>query len=235
MVCRGVPESSRNMSGVQREIFGTYTPGDGWLHTVPVGVKGVGVLLTAFCIFPPWERWIPGLSQPWVVPMVCLAVVVVLGKTAGLGWRSWWATIKPALPVFILLALYHVVVGTAQHGVAVLLTVTTAMLTTRAVLETTPQAVLLDGVVTLITPLRVVGVDPERVGLTIHIMMRAVPYLLGVIQGLKEAAAARGIRLGPIRIATPAVIAAVAHAQRTGEALAARGLDDTSADTRMPL
>ena len=59
----------------------------------------------------------------------------------------------------------------------------------------------------------------------IQIMLRSIPFLTGVLDDLRDAAAARGTRLGPVGLAAPLVISAVAHGQRTGEALAARGLD----------
>lgn len=209
----------------QRELFGVHRPQRNWLHRLPVGAKGVGLLLLSVALILPWQRWIPGIEHPWPVPLMCLAVVMVLGATGGVGPRSWWGTIRPALLIFALLAGYHVLVGTPHRGAGVLLTVLAAMLATRVLLQTTPQADLLDALVRLLGPLRVVGVNPERVGLAIQIMLRAIPYLLGVVSDIRSAAAARGIRMGPVRAATPAVIAAVAHAQRTGEALAARGLD----------
>lgn len=212
------------MSG-RRELFGTYSPADTWLHRLPVGFKGLGMLVLALALVLPWAWWVAALARPWVVPLVAIVVVVGIGWWGGIRWRSWWETVRPALPIMAILAVYHLIVGTPARGAGVLLTVTAAMFATRILLETTPQAVLLDGLVRLISPLRVLGVDPERVGLAIQIMLRAIPYLLGVVHEIRQAALARGIRLSPVRVATPAVIAAVAHAQRTGEALSARGLD----------
>ncbi|KAA9394969.1 energy-coupling factor transporter transmembrane protein EcfT [Kocuria coralli] len=229
------------MSG-RRELFGTYRPAGTWLHRMPVAVKGLSVLLLTLFLVLPMDRWLsdllevatglgtgPGsdalLVPRWAIPLSCIAAIILAGATAGLTMRSWWNTLRPAAPVFVLLAAYHLLMGTPQRGAAVLLTVIAAMLATRVLLETTPQAALMDGLVRLLTPLKIVGLQPARVGLAIQIMLRAIPYLLGVLEDIRQAAAARGIRMGPVRVATPAVIAAVAHAQRTGEALAARGLD----------
>ena len=44
-------------------------------------------------------------------------------------------------------------------------------------------------------------------------------------RGLRDAAAARTVRPSPVQLVTPAVIATVDYAHRTGEALAARGLE----------
>lgn len=216
----------------RREIFGSYRPGDTWLHRLPPWAKTVSVVVLFVVLFLPLERSVlPRDQEPWHQaagwgkPLVCLLVVMALGMTAGIRWRSWWETVRPALPVFLLLALYHLLMGTGARGAGVLLTVVAAMIATRVLLETTPQAVLLDGVVRFLSPLRLLGVDPARVGLALQIMMRSVPFLMGVTSDVREAAAARGVRAGPVRLATPVVVAAVAHAQRTGEALVARGLE----------
>ena len=82
----------------------------------------------------------------------------------------------------------------------VLLTVVTALLATRVLLETTPLPELLDGLVRLLSPLRLMGADPERIGLAIQIMLRSIPFLTGVLDDLRDAAAARGTRLGPVAV-----------------------------------
>lgn len=69
------------------------------------------------------------------------------------------------------------------------------------------------------------GVDPERIGLAVSLMIRSVPWLFGVLSSLRDAAAARTVRPRPVQLVTPAVIATVDYAHRTGEALVARGLE----------
>ena len=150
----------------------------------------------------------------------------VAAAAARIGPRAWWHSIRPAAWILGLLALYHLALRRDPATAAeVLLTVITALLATRVLLETTPLPELLDGLVQVLSPLRRIGVDPERIGLAIQIMLRSIPFLTGVVDDLRDAAAARGVRLGPVGLASPLVISAVAHGQRTGEALAARGLD----------
>ena len=61
--------------------------------------------------------------------------------------------------------------------------------------------------------------------LAISLMLRSIPFIVGAVGELRDAVRARGLRPNPVRLVTPAVISAVAYAQRTGEALAARGFD----------
>ena len=61
-------------------------------------------------------------------------------------------------------------------------------------------------------------------------MVRSIPYLIGSVGDARDAARARGRSRNPALLLTPVVLGAVSYAQRTGEALHARGLpaDDDS-------
>lgn len=213
-----------NVMSRSPEIFGVYKTSQRWIHKIPVFYKFLALLILALILFLPLHRWIPSVPL-WLVPSGALAAIMLLGATGGIGWKSWWSTLRPALLIFAVLAAYHVLVGTPDRGAAVLIAMTAAMFSIRILLETTPQAHLLDAVVKSMSLLRVVGINPERIGLAIHIMLRTIPLLLAVTQGVRDAAHARGVRIGPVKTATPLAVWAVAHAQKTGDALAARGLD----------
>ncbi|MEZ5086098.1 MAG: energy-coupling factor transporter transmembrane component T [Tessaracoccus sp.] len=89
---------------------------------------------------------------------------------------------------------------------------------------TTSTPDLMDALARALAPLRVVGVNPRAVTLTIALMIRSIPFLAGAVQDARDAASARGLTRNPAVLLTPAVVGAVAYAQRTGEALEARGL-----------
>jgi biotin transport system permease protein len=91
---------------------------------------------------------------------------------------------------------------------------------------TTRTQDLLDAVVAALRPLRRVGVDPERVGLLLALTIRSVPVLVGLAGDVRDARRARGAERSVRAFAVPLVIRAVRHADRLGEALAARGVDD---------
>lgn len=224
------------MSGSRRELFGFYRPGATWVHRARLGPKAAGLLVLSILLMLPIERLpgvaaaeevmgLPARAAAWAVPALCLALVIGIGTSAGIRPRGWWHSIRPTIWILALLIVYHAITGRPAMAAEVVLTVLAALLATRVLLETTPLPALLDGLVRLLGPLRLIGVDPQRVGLAIQIMLRSIPFLMGALEGIREAASARGIRMGPVGLATPVVIAAVAHGQRTGEALAARGLD----------
>ena len=85
---------------------------------------------------------------------------------------------------------------------------------------------MLDGVQRLAQPLRHVGVSPERVALTVSLTLRSIPVVGQLLQQTLDARRARGLDRSVRAVATPLVIRTVRHAERVGDALAARGVDD---------
>ena len=198
------------------DLFGSFVPGTSPLHRAPLWAKGLGIVVVALAVL---------LAPSWPAPAVLTAVLGTAGSAAGIGWREWWRGLAPALPALVLLGLYHVLTAGPAQAADVLLTVVVFLVLTRVLMHTTPLPELLDGVVWLCTPVRLVGADPERIGLAVSLMLRSIPFVVGAVGELRDAVRARGLRPGPVRLVTPAVISTVAYAHRTGEALAARGID----------
>ena len=83
-----------------------------------------------------------------------------------------------------------------------------------------------DKLVSLMDDLELFTSGNDRVHLTIALMIRSIPFLAGAVQDARDAARARGKDRNPALLLTPAVVGAVAYAERTGEALHARGLPE---------
>lgn len=100
------------------------------------------------------------------------------------------------------------------------------MLASRLLTLTTSTPDLMDALSTGLRPLRLLRLNPDTVTMAIALMLRSIPYLAGALQDARDAARARGRDRNPVRLLIPAVVNAVAYAQRAGEALHARGLPD---------
>lgn len=199
------------------DLFGLYIPTGSVLHRVPAGPKLAGLLV--FSIVLLFGRTPPLAVGGLVVAMGVLALTGVPWKRAfAPGW----------LLVVTLAVLFAAQVwwGKPHEGVVLVANILACIYASRVVTFTTPAPALLDALVAASRPLRVIGVDPERVGLAVALMIRSVPYLLGSFDEVRDAARARGIERNIVAQVTPVVIGAVAYAQRTGEALAARGLGE---------
>lgn len=197
--------------------LGLYRPGSSLLHRLPAGTKlSLLVLAGAGSIF---------MHHPWQVA-VALAAVVCLYLVAGMSPRVLWAQARPLWWLVVLLGVFHVLVNGWARAVVVLGLLVGLVLLAALVTLTTRTTDLIDVVVRVMRPLRVIGVDPERVGLLLSLGIRSVPVVVSLATEVREAQLARGLGASPRAFAVPLVVRSLRHADALGEALAARGLDD---------
>ena len=198
-------------------LAGAYLPRDSPVHRAPAGLKlallAAGLLLLA--LFP----------GPATVPAGAV-VVLALAALARVGARALAAQVRPVLWVLVAVAAVQLwLAGPGQaFGVAggVLVAVAAAGLVTL----TTRTEALLDALDAALRPLRRAGVDPERVALVLALAVRSVPVIAGIAGEVQQARAARGAERSLRAFAVPFVIRSLRHADRLGEALEARGVDD---------
>lgn len=198
-------------------LFGLYLPGRSWLHRAPVAAK---YALVAALSLPAL------LTQRWETALVLLAVSAGLLLTTGLRPRLTLSLLPSLLAVAAGLLTYHAVFTSWRIGVALAANLVGCVYAARLLTLTSPASDLVDALVSAARPLRIVGVNPERVGLAVALMLRSIPYLIGAFDEVRTAARARGLERHLAARITPVVVSAVAYAEATGEALAARGLGD---------
>lgn len=202
-------------------LTGALVPGTSPVHRAPAGLK-LALLaagLTALAV-----------SRSAVAVAVGAAVVAGLAALARVGVRPLAAQVRPVAWFALGVAAFQLWAAGPLTAVSVtgtlLLTVAAAGLVTL----TTRTEELLDAAVAALRPLRRVGVEPERVGLVLALAVRSVPVLAGLAHDVHEARMARGATRSPRALLVPLMIRAVRHADRLGEALAARGVDDPPPD-----
>lgn len=201
-------------------LLGLYEPGEGWLFRLGTGAKYLLFLAVS----------IPTLAAgSWWMTTLALAVVLVLLWTSGvtpwralrIGWVLWM--------LLIVMAAYHLISLNPAAAVVQSGNILVAVLAARMLTLTTSTPVLMDALARGLAPLRWVRIDPQQVALAVALMIRSVPYLIGSIEDARDAARARGRDRNPALLLTPVVVGAVAYAERTGEALHARGLPEHGA------
>ena len=198
-------------------MTGLYRPGTSVLHRAPAGMKLLLLAIATTLLVLLREPWAVAVAAVVVCGGYALARVpasVLVDQLRPLRWVvlalvpfQWWQ----AGPLAVV-----VVVGTLLVTVAAAALVT---LTTR-VLD------LLDVVERGASPLRHVGVRPDRVALLLALTLRAVPVLAATLDDVRDARRARGRERSPRALLVPLMVRTLRHADRLGEALVARGVDD---------
>ncbi|MGV1007485.1 MAG: CbiQ family ECF transporter T component [Dermatophilaceae bacterium] len=201
------------------DLFGLYVPGRSVIHRMPVGATYL--LLLALTVPPVL------VGQP-AVTLAFLAAAALALAVARLPWRTAYRLPWGLVILLATLAGYHLLAGTWSSAITAPGAVLIAVYAGRLLTCTTPGPQLLDALVSAARPLRPLGVDPERFGLAVALMVRSVPYLLASFTDVRAAARARGLERNLYALVTPVVVGAVAYGQATGEALAARGLGQGS-------
>jgi biotin transport system permease protein len=199
-------------------LFGLYVPGRTWLHRLGVGWKYLLLLALTVPVL--------AVAHP-VASLAALAASVLLLVTARTPLRLTFVLPSAVWILLAVLAAYHLVVGQPDAAVVVTVNLVTAIYASRLLTLTTPGPVLVDALVRFLRPLRLVGADPEMIGLAIAVMVRSVPLLLDTFDQVRQAAQARGRDRNLFALITPVVVRAVGQAQAVGAALAARGLGES--------
>ncbi|MFV0429163.1 MAG: energy-coupling factor transporter transmembrane component T family protein [Arachnia sp.] len=196
-------------------VLGLYRPGDGWLFRLGVGTKYLLVLLVTL---PPL------VLVTWWVTLAAIAVVIAALVTSGIGLARVLRLGTAMWVVVAVLVGYHLI---TLHPLAAVVrpgNLLVAVLAARMLTLTTPTPELMDAIARVLRPLRPLGVDPDQIALAVALMVRSIPYLLGSVSDARAAAWARGIDRNPTLLLVPLLMGAVAYADRTAEALAARGI-----------
>ncbi|GAE69937.1 transmembrane component BioN of energizing module of biotin ECF transporter [Cutibacterium acnes JCM 18909] len=200
-------------------FFGGYRAGNSPAHRMPVWSKYLLVLLVGVTPFFssnsggfPWAAWWWPSSSTWLLPRSRCARRYLLVCRCGSRMLSY-----SRITVFFTMW---------QRGVIYVAGLLACLYIARLVTCTTDPGALMDAIVALARPLRPLGAKPEKFALTIALMWTTIPYLVGSIGQVREAAKARGLERYSWRFLIPMFVGAVGHALEIGEALKARGLGD---------
>jgi biotin transport system permease protein len=200
----------------QPVLVGVYQPGDSVLHRLPVGVKLAGLAALSLTI-------VLVRSMPWSLVFLGLALLLALAGRVSVPLLVRAA--RGVLLIAVVIAGFQWWLAGYAKAIETLVDLLALALAAVVLSATTPVNAMLDAMVRWVTPLRRVGVDPERVALTFSLALQALPGTIALALETRDAARARGLR-SPRAYLSPFVIRVVARAHETGDALMARGIGD---------
>ena len=198
-------------------MIGVYRAGDSLLHRSPAGAKLVGLLVFTTLLLVFRSPVTMGVGLIFVVLLYAITAytpVIMLQQI----WPMKW--------IVILLFPFQWWLAGWQSAVIVVGTLVLAVAAAGLVSLTTRTTDLLAVIERAIQPLRYVRVDPERVALLLTLTIRVVPVINGLVHDVRDARRARGMERSVRAYVTPVVIRTVGYAERLGDALVARGVDD---------
>jgi biotin transport system permease protein len=198
-------------------LTSAFRPGTSLLHRSRAGAKLLGLLVFSTVLVA------------WRSPVaVLVGSVLVVGAYAigGFGVRTLAAQVWPLRWIVLLLLPFQWWTAGWQVAVTVVGTLVVAVVGAALITLTTRVTEVLDVIERLLEPARVIGVDPQRVALLLALTIRAIPVIAGTLQEARDARRARGLERSTRALVTPVVVRTIRHADRVGDALAARGVDD---------
>ncbi|WP_204005409.1 energy-coupling factor transporter transmembrane component T family protein [Virgisporangium aurantiacum] len=157
---------------------------------------------------------------PMLVPLLSLYLL------ARIPWRVALAQVRPLWMLLLVTGAFQVLTLGWVRAVDIVCGLLVSVALAGLVTLTTRVNAMLDVLVRVLRPLRLVGVDPTRVALLLALTIRCVPMLAGIVTAVREAQLARGAGRNPLALAVPVVIRTLRAADALGEALTARGADD---------
>jgi biotin transport system permease protein len=197
--------------------LGLYRPGRSFLHRAQAAGKLLGMVLAGVAsVF---------VGRVWEVA-VALALVVGGYVLARIPVRAALAQLRPLLWLLAFVAVFQALVVGWERAVVVVGVIAVLVLLAALVTLTTRTAAMVEVVVAGCRPLRVLGADPERVGLLLALGVRSVPVVVALASEVRDAQRARGLSASPRAFAVPLLVRALRHADALGDALVARGIDD---------
>lgn len=203
-------------------LLASYFPGSSFLHRASAGAKLIGLAFLAVILIA-----VPG---PYLAPVSALALATC-AVAVRVPWRYIAVPVTIALITASALAIFHYVFTNTAAAVRVSTSLVALVLAASIVTTTTSVDAMLDVLQALAAPVsrlpgvRRTGFTPERFALAVSVMLRAIPTIIILAQQTRHAAIARGLGRSPRALIVPVVLRTVHHAQRTSEALAARGLE----------
>jgi biotin transport system permease protein len=198
-------------------MTGLYLPGTSALHRAPAGLK--------LLILAAATTLLVALRSPWAVG-VCALVVVGGYALARFSVSVLVAQVRPLRWIVLALVPFQWWQGGWRVATVVVGTMLVAVAAAALVTLTTRVIDLLDVVERVAAPLRHIGVRPDRIALLLALTLRTVPVLAATLDDVRDARRARGLERSPRALLVPLVVRTLRHADRLGEALVARGVDD---------
>jgi biotin transport system permease protein len=181
---------------------------------IRVGLKFVGLAAVATAIYFVTSGALLGLA---------FCVLLAAHRLCGVSYGTALSPLRALAPILAVIALALALFDGVPAAIVVLARLSVLVLAAHLVTETTTTGEMIDAFVCGLRPLRLFGVEPERVGMALALTLRFVPVLHAVVSDVMEAQKARGHHRDMRALAVPVIVRTLKMADDVSEALEARG------------
>ncbi|MCT1367404.1 MULTISPECIES: energy-coupling factor transporter transmembrane component T family protein [Kocuria] len=199
-------------------MISLYQPGSSLIHRLSAGYK-----LAAFAVIALALSFAPAT---WVTVVLCVILPVLGYAVARLGTRTFFRDLRGLLLLVVFLAVTQLIFLDPMDATRNTVRVISIVLLAQVVTRTTPIDGMIETCERVLGPFRRFGVKPERMGLAMALTLTSVNQLGGIVRDVRDAQAARGVRIAPWAWVMPMLILTLQHADQVGDALDARGVGD---------
>ncbi len=197
-------------------MLSLYVPGRSPVHRLPAGVKLLALATGSAALF-----MVSGIP----VHSAELLAVLAVFQIAGLPWKEVFDQLRPVLVFLVPIFLFHTFATDWALGLETVLRILVLILLAVIVTLTTRLSEMIEVLERLMRPLRLAGINPEKVGMMLSMVIRLVPLMMREAGKVLEAQRARGLDRNAIALLVPLLIKTLKMADDLSQAMDARGYD----------
>ncbi len=194
-------------------MISLYIAQPSWLHRLPAGLKLLVLLVASLALLP--------VSNPWALTWGCAVAVGVYASLGRAGVER-LIGLRSILLLVLGLGLFQALVmnwHVAWLSVARLIVM---IIIADLVSATTPMQDMMRVIRPCLAPLRLFGLNPDRLSLAVALVIRFIPSLLAQWQAQSAAWRARTNKSAGVRLLVPFMSLTMSRTEKIAEALIAR-------------
>lgn len=187
----------------------------GPLQRVRAGVKIAALAMAAIATMV--------LVTSPIAAAVAVGILLALWLFARVGFRALWAQLWALRWMILFVVITQLLFAVPMVAMVTTTRILVILLLAALLSLTTTVSELLAAFQKFLRPLRVVGLDGDRVALVLALTITTVPLMTRLVERIREGRTARGARTGVSGYGVPLLVLALQHADQLGDALDARG------------
>lgn len=194
-------------------MTGLYSAGHSLIHRLPAGLKLLLLCAAGIGLFHlgDWRPMLAVLAGSMLLyPLARLPLTVLTRQLYALAW------------LIVLLAAFQWWIQGWQAAITAAARLATLLLLANLITLTTRTVAIIDALTCALKGLRVVGLNPERISLTISLALRFLPVIIEVTHEVRAAQKARGLEFSLLATAIPVIVRTLKMADDIADAIDAR-------------